>query len=70
MDYKLCDNGMILFERYCSLAEQYGLDDPRTAAAWDEWMLHKRGDASKSGCERCNGLKGGKNESVQAEKNQ
>lgn len=64
MDYKLCDDGKLLFEQYCSLAEQYTLIDPRTAAAWDEWLLHKRG------CEKCNGLKGGRNEkSVQTQKN-
>ncbi len=60
MQYKLCETGNQLFQRYCDLAERYGLEDPRTGAAWDEWLLHKRGDASKLGCEQCNGLKGGK----------
>ena len=59
-EMKLCPDGLTLYNKYCALAEKHGHLHPQAAAAWGDWHLHKVGDSSHKGCEKCNGLKGRK----------
>ena len=50
-EWKLCNKGMELYQRYCDLADSDLSDETVIGTAWNEWVQHKMY------CPECGGSK-------------